>query len=819
MRTNNIRICSLIRSTVALTSLKEFYEDQRGRYQAPTELEMRVYHRLIHIRDQRERHEEIPEEIRDHPVFNLTTQFRLRVQAKSAPITKTSKLVVDNDAMQIFAQLAAVLREQNNVVMIYLVACIMERLFGKECIEDIESIRGELTIPEIIDGISKPLEDTQTAVNGAVYIESPAEEMTDIEEEDPQAHERQAIPLSQPISKNATEWLASNFGGQPQALAAPPPQNGFSSIPIPAPSGTSAFAGLASRPAPSSFGSESAFSPSGSTFSSSTSAPPPASAFSGLVTKPSAFGGATFGPTTPASTPVFGGGSAFKSAFGAGSSTAFGTGASTSSPFPVPPVSTSVSLPAPAPLTSQPTWPAGPVTSGDMSTAPAKNAAPLESRAPRGPTTALNPFAATFVPPQANSFTPSTGLPSAPPPTQPAPTQEKPSVFSTNIFSTPSTVPAPSPAKPSGGIFSVPLFPPQQQQTPSTLQPQPSIPPSVPTEPSSPVAPEQPLAGSSQTPSRIIERRQTLWDLPGSSSPFSRLKEERMTFTPTPGNAPEPRTPISPTAGPPALGRLPHLDLPPTPTARWFDPGSAQDEASDLALSRKRSLLHFPSLTLPTPSASDILSPIHLTTPTPGKNGSAAVGGPSPLFQSHVPEPSPPAASTSASTSMPPPPPPKARTPPGSRPVLGIQTNGIAGSAPSPSKESVSTSANGKGKAKETQPDLDAKVAKFLRSSAVVRDCWARWRARAEAEHEWEEACKRSEAYKSRVSGSTTSRLGASESGREQNKKRRISTAAEVQEKRAKRRRSKQFEKPLTDEALARRLQQVCGHRVLGRMW
>ena len=78
-----------------------------------------------------------------------------------------------------------------------------------------------------------------------------------------------------------------------------------------------------------------------------------------------------------------------------------------------------------------------------------------------------------------------------------------------------------------------------------------------------------------------------------------------------------------------------------------------------------------------------------------------------------------------------------------------------------------------------------------------------------EAEHEWEAACKRSEAYKSRVSGTATSRLGLGESAREQNKKRRISTAAEVQEKRAKRRRSKQFEKPLTDEALARRLQEV----------
>uniref|UniRef100_A0A8H7XKZ3 SAC3/GANP/THP3 conserved domain-containing protein n=1 Tax=Psilocybe cubensis TaxID=181762 RepID=A0A8H7XKZ3_PSICU len=51
-----------------LQCLKEFYQDQRDRYDSPTELEMRVYHRLIHIRDQKERHEDIPEYILSHPV-------------------------------------------------------------------------------------------------------------------------------------------------------------------------------------------------------------------------------------------------------------------------------------------------------------------------------------------------------------------------------------------------------------------------------------------------------------------------------------------------------------------------------------------------------------------------------------------------------------------------------------------------------------------------------------------------------------------------------------------------------------------------------
>jgi hypothetical protein len=107
---------------------------------------MRVYHRLIHIRDQKERHEDIPEYITSHPVFQLTTDFRLHVQRKSAPIRKTSDLIVDAEGMQIFGKLANVLREQGSVVMIYLVACILERLFGKDAIDDIEAIRGDLSI-------------------------------------------------------------------------------------------------------------------------------------------------------------------------------------------------------------------------------------------------------------------------------------------------------------------------------------------------------------------------------------------------------------------------------------------------------------------------------------------------------------------------------------------------------------------------------------------------------------------------------------------------------------------------------------------------
>ncbi|KAI0033595.1 SAC3/GANP/Nin1/mts3/eIF-3 p25, partial [Vararia minispora EC-137] len=135
----------------SLQTLKEFYMDQRGRYESPNELEMRIYHRLIHIRDQRERHDDIPTAIQTHPVFLLTTRFRERVQEISSPIRKKSPLKVDAKAMEVFAELVSVLREAGNAAMVYLVACILEWHFGPDTIEDIESIRGNLSYSEIID--------------------------------------------------------------------------------------------------------------------------------------------------------------------------------------------------------------------------------------------------------------------------------------------------------------------------------------------------------------------------------------------------------------------------------------------------------------------------------------------------------------------------------------------------------------------------------------------------------------------------------------------------------------------------------------------
>jgi nuclear mRNA export protein SAC3 len=195
---------------------------------------MRVYHRLIHIRDQKERHEDIPSHITAHPVFKLTTDFRRHVQQKSAPISKTSPLVVDAEAMAIFGRLAAVLDDQGSVVMIYLVACILERLFGKETVEDIEAIRGELTISDIIDGISTDFNADDREMEGM--------EADDWREE---AAQLQQVSHPTPSEPTSNGWLPSSFTPQSLPPTAPPTAP---TAPTAPPVATSAFAGLVSTP-------------------------------------------------------------------------------------------------------------------------------------------------------------------------------------------------------------------------------------------------------------------------------------------------------------------------------------------------------------------------------------------------------------------------------------------------------------------------------------------------------------------------------------------------------------------------------------------
>ena len=133
---------------IALLSLKEFYDDQRGQYSSPNELEMRIYHRLGLIRDQHERNDRPPPHIAADSAFQLVTRFRSEVQDASRPITKTSEMRVSEQAMKTFGELLGVLQERQNRVMMFLVACFLEHIFGSETIDDFEGIRGNLSIQD-----------------------------------------------------------------------------------------------------------------------------------------------------------------------------------------------------------------------------------------------------------------------------------------------------------------------------------------------------------------------------------------------------------------------------------------------------------------------------------------------------------------------------------------------------------------------------------------------------------------------------------------------------------------------------------------------
>ncbi|KAJ7057795.1 SAC3 domain-containing protein [Mycena amicta] len=218
-----------------LQSLKEFYNDQRETYESPAELEMRIYHRLIHIRDQVERPEPAPlsHHVAEHPIYKLTTAFRAHVQKKSQPITKVSRLVVDAEAMRIFGDLAGEMMAlgRGGKGMVFLVACLLERLFGKGTVEGMDDIRDGASWGDIIDGI---------AGEGDEQVEAHVEEVDDQEDldltdpedveitgDEDQHMQSPAISAPQPSG-----WLAqaSVFGPSTNGTNSAPPANAFSNL-------------------------------------------------------------------------------------------------------------------------------------------------------------------------------------------------------------------------------------------------------------------------------------------------------------------------------------------------------------------------------------------------------------------------------------------------------------------------------------------------------------------------------------------------------------------------------------------------------------
>ncbi|TCD60994.1 hypothetical protein EIP91_009186 [Steccherinum ochraceum] len=680
----------------ALLSLQQFYEDQRGQFSSPTELEMRVYQRLISIRNLQESHDKVPGHITSHPVFQLTTRFRQHVQKESAPINRTSSLRVGQAGMQIFGELAAVLRQQNDTVMIYLIACILERLFGKDTIEDIEAIRGSLSVSDIIDGVSQPADTFVSSPVAALDEEIVDEFVDELVEEEPSSE-------PPPVQRGATEWLNSNFSTQNNSSQ---PSSTFTS-----------FSPLATTPP----------------FPASTSAP--VSAFANIKSVPNAFGSGTFGNAGS----VFGGPSRPASVFG-GPPSAFAS----ITPSPSNPPSTPAISPPPAPspprgnsifsadLKDKPfgSLPAAAFKSPPASQAPTP---PLPPPASNGFMQAMQPGPAPSIPtsqfslnPQASTFTPS------------------------SLSST--TLTAPTPTQP--------RITPQVQLPPSS--PFPSLSRTTPVTPRTSSSPPVLTVDTSSKPPtpepRIIERRQTLWEMPSLNMSKSTPEADYVATAPS--------TPTEP----PPIGKPTHMPLPPTPTARWFDPSSQQPKpgSSSSSLLRKQSLIGFPLQMPGSAENTGILSPLHI--PSPGSlQWPAAPGAP--------------ASPTPAGPSSP-----------------------LLITSPITSKS--------KGKARQIDVDLDHLAADFVVKHSATAKCFKKWLKKTTDYAAWHEACRRSDAYreKSEKEKHTRSMNSSRSKGRDQSaSKRRASLGTDLDShasKRIRRRKSMDYKAAITDDELVQQLRE-----------
>ncbi|ETW76545.1 hypothetical protein HETIRDRAFT_460814 [Heterobasidion irregulare TC 32-1] len=787
-----------------LQSLKEFYEDQRGRHQSPNELEMRIYHRLIHIRDQRERHDDIPQSILSHPVFLLTTKFRKHIQAKSEPITKTSALVVDEEGMAIFAELAGVLQQQGSQVMVYLVACILERLFGTDTIDDIESIRAGLDLPQVIDG--------------------------EMSSTDKVNHQLNPPRARSPVKPSATEWLTDNFGPKPASSifrqTSSDPASAFSSIPTstsapaaapvytteaPAPAAT-AFSNL--KTTPNVFG--------GATFTTGTSAfgsskPSNLSPFAGLGdTNNSAYGtnssasASPFGGSTVPATSAFGGASAAfpsstsapsvlapsfgQTAFGSTSAFAGIASSSKASPFGDASVSTQSHV-APSSISSSVSQPSFGVSGFGQTTAFNSKPAPL----PASSSTSSGFFST----PPTSAFTPSSVSVPTPLEKEPAP------AFGSTSLNP--TAPVFLPGKRESLVATSPPIPITAALTPTppsvaSHHSRPSLPP-INTSPSSSFSPTpQPQSQSKSVPeankslatppvgqSNILERKQTLFEWPNTTTNNSVNGSESISRMPT---LVVPLTPSgrSPPTQPPPLKMNP-ISLPGTPTTTSF-----QSSAKPM-----KSLFGYPSLqSMSSVSSEDILSPLQLsaqssftglkrpsTVESPTPAGSSAVSNHSSLAPTPTPTPTP------------------ARVPVPSF----ITTSQSSTSTPAPLATSSPTLAptlskvNGKGKGRAIDSAiLEGKAVDFLRRSLVVKSSFQQWRHDTTERLKWVDAVRRSDAYSERVHRQSLS------NGKSPSKKRRESNGIVVEAptaKRVRKRMSSKYVPPRTDDQLAQRLKEV----------
>ncbi|KAJ7151013.1 hypothetical protein C8R46DRAFT_1123015 [Mycena filopes] len=769
-----------------LQSLKEFYNDQRATYQSPAELEMRIYHRLIHIRDQVERPEPVPlsQDVAEHPMYKLTTAFRAHVQEKSKPITKVSRLRVDAEGMRIFGELAGEMMGPGGggKGMVFLVACILERLFGKGTVEGIDDIRGGATWGDIIDGTTGTAvfeEESQAHVEEVDELDGDVTDQDDIDLGDVD-DEDQAMqsPAPTPLKPSASGWLAENFGPTPVASAFGPSST-FAPPSSAAPAPASAFANLgAAAPGTSVFNS-SAFARK-SVFSSNAASPfgviPNTVTTNGTASSSQPRGINPFRPVDPPPQPE-------------------ASSSSTSTPtdgFAVPPRVQNNPFIAASNL--------GTTTSPFLT--PASSPPPLADLTPSTNATDNNNIFAPTPKPAAIEFTDkgkgnaadlfSWGAP-PPVPTSSVPLNPRALEFTLPSSSSSLFAPPAAAAKPVFGVTPIPLF--NGFPTSASASSFSSAPAAFNTPPTPAKKTTPPLARIDTTPPVI-----TTTAIPGPSSPM------------TPGN-------------PPQLGRVQPISLPSTPTI----PGpsvpaflGSQPSLSGIGASPSQSMQSMSSKST-NPLLGFLKNSLQTSDLGHGASGSGASGSGmlSPLMLGSP-------SSTPLRHSFSPTKPPLQRA--------DSSGGSITGALRAVSPLRLNGDIKGKGKARavdEPEPmvkeDLEARALGFEQRGLVVKRCLALWQKRTTDRAEWAEACRQSEKYSQKVrrarergggggvkrlalvdgreNGSKRLRLSGSEIGEEDADMDDASSTLSVSKRRSSLRRKK-YEAPRTDEDLAKRFQE-----------
>ncbi|KAF9809634.1 hypothetical protein IEO21_07326 [Rhodonia placenta] len=638
--------------------------------------------------------------------------------------------------------------------MIYLVACILERLFGPDTIDEIEAIRGDLTIPEIIDGVSRP---SAEQVSGA-----PAAVVT---------------PVAMSGVTPASDDVATlNGGAETSASSVHTAANSAQPAPSGSISSSSLFAHSAA-PSASSLGN------APSNVPSAPAPKPVTSAFGNLQSTPNAFGSSTaFG--VAASTSAFSSStSESKSNFATplGSSSAptsiFAASQPVASVFngPIFPSSSSSPFPAGSSTVFGPSKPAAPI----VSSAGSSNHNTLPSSVSQ-PSTSLNPSAPMFAPASAKPLSTTTS--------NLFPTTHQSSVLATPLAPAANNNSWPTaPQIPSSAATSQPLA-----STSNIFSPQaPQSTQSHPT-PSTSKAHDEKASPTPYTP-RIVDRSQTLWDVPGDPSLRKKAAQDQLQLSiSVAGSSSDVQSAPSPVA-PPPLGRIQPLSLPPTPTERSFET-IPQSASRKLSPQKKKSLLGFFALQPTSPTSAEILSPLQLSSPGGSKLFSAPENSPTPQQRA------------------------------GSPSVL----------VESPTRATISQSASDATRRTPARPKTNAEITILNTRAAeyrnghpfrLLRMAWRAWFRRSTGNGltpdqyfarnaAWNESCNRSIQYadnvqRQRMSSSFSTGSIASKPRQEQNKRRRVSTMESSQAKRSRRRVAGINVQPLNDEDLLRRLKEV----------